>query len=187
MLKVSLLSRFMALPRLGHLEQAIHILSYLNRHSRLSIVMDNTEPDLQLLATFEARDWTKYYPDAKDPIPTNMPEPRGKSVSTTCFVDVDHARCQVTRRSQTSIIIFCNRAPIIWLSKQQTTVESSTFGSESIAMKTAMDLIKALRYKLRMFGIPVKEPTSVLCDNQAIVRNTTMPESMLKRKHNSIA
>ena len=38
-----------------------------------------------------------------------------------------------------------------------------------------------------MFGIPVKEPTSVLCDNQAVVRNTTMPESTLKRKHNFIA
>ena len=54
-------------------------------------------------------------------------------------------------------------------------------------MKTAMDLIEALRYKLRMFGIPVEEATRVLCDNQAVVRNTTMPESTLKQKHNSIA
>ena len=50
-----------------------------------------------------------------------------------------------------------------------------------------MVLIEALRYKLRMFGIPIEEPASVLCDNQAVVRNTTMPESTLKRKHNLIA
>ena len=82
---------------------------------------------------------------------------------------------------------FCNRAPIIWPSKQQSTVKSSTFGSEEIAMKNAMDLIEALHYKLRMFGIPVEEPTCVLCDHQAVIRSTIMPKSTLKRKHNSIA
>ena len=108
MLEVSLLSRFMAAPRAGHLKQAIHILSYLKKHSRSLLVMDNSKPDLSTLATFEEKDWREFYPNAKEPIPSNMPEPRGKPVSTTCFVDADHAGCRVTRRSQTGIIIFCN-------------------------------------------------------------------------------
>ena len=64
-----------------------------------------------------------------------MLEPLGGSVFITCFVDADHAGNRVTQRSHTDIIIYVNSAPIMWYSKRQNTVESSTFGSELIAMK----------------------------------------------------
>ena len=64
----------------------------------------------------------------------------------------------------TGFLIFINRAPIIWYSKRQNTVESSAFSSEFIAAKTCVEHITALRYKLRMFGVPVDGPTKVLCD-----------------------
>lgn len=38
-----------------------------------------------------------------------------------------------------------------------------------------------------MFGIPIKGPTYVFCDNKCVVTNKTNSESTLKRKHNSIA
>ena len=44
-------------------------------------------------------------------------------------------------------------------------------------MKTAVELIEELRYKLRMFRIPFKGPDNVYCDNEAITKNTTFPES----------
>jgi hypothetical protein len=75
----------------------------------------------------------------------------------------------------------------MWYSKWQNTVESATFGSEFIALKTAIDQIDALRYKLRMFGIPHNGPISVFCDNEAVVLNATHAESMLRMKHTSIA
>jgi len=107
-------------------------------------------------------------------------------VEITCFVDADHAGNLLTRRSQSGILIFVNKAPIIWYSKRQNTVESSTFGSEFVALRIATDLIVALRYKLRMFGIPLTGPANVLCDNQGVVNNTTLPESVLSKKHNQI-
>jgi hypothetical protein len=116
-----------------------------------------------------------------------MPETRGKEVEIHCFVDADHAGDQVTRRSHTGILIFCNCAPIIWYSKKQNTVETSTFGSEFIALKTAVKLIEAMMYKLRMFRIPIAGPASVYCDNDSVVNNTMKPESTLKKKHNAIA
>ena len=73
-----------------------------------------------------------------------------------------------------------------WLSKRQNTVETSTFGSEFIAMKTSVEHIEALRYKLRMFGIPIDGPTNVFCDNEAVFENTSIPDSTLKKKHTSI-
>jgi hypothetical protein len=54
-------------------------------------------------------------------------------------------------------------------------------------MKTAVEMIEGLRYKLRMMGFPLDGPTSVFCDNAAVVKNTTAPESTLKKKHNAIA
>lgn len=66
-------------------------------------------------------------------------------------------------------------------------MESSTFGSEFIARKIAIDLVEALRYKLRMFGIPIDGASVILCDNIAVVLNATQSESAIKRKHVSIA
>jgi hypothetical protein len=50
-----------------------------------------------------------------------------------------------------------------------------------------VELIEGMRYKLRMMGIPLDESTNVFCDNEAVVKNTTKPESTLKKKHNAIA
>ena len=115
-----------------------------------------------------------------------MPPPRGHAVLTHCFVDSDHAGDKVTRRSQTGLLWFVNRAPVVWYSKRQNMVETSTFGSEFIAMKTAVEQIEALWYKLRMFGIPIAGSTNIFCDNEAEFKNTTMPDSTLKKKHTSI-
>ncbi len=64
------------------------------------------------------------------------------------FVDADHAGNKFTRCSHTGILIYLNSAPIVWYSKAKNTVESSTFGSEFVAMHIAVDMIEALRYKL---------------------------------------
>ena len=77
--------------------------------------------------------------------------------------------------------------PTIWHSKRQNTVEASTFWSEFIALRIAVELIEGLRYKLRMFGIPIRGPTNIYCDNDAVVKNVANPESTLKKNHNSIA
>ena len=45
----------------------------------------------------------------------------------------------------------------------------------------------SLWYKLRMFGVPIDGPANVLCDNQGVVKNTSIPESVLNKKHVSIA
>ena len=50
-----------------------------------------------------------------------------------------------------------------------------------------MEHIVGLRFKLRMFGIPIEGPAHVLCDNQAVVNNSSKLESILNKKHCSIA
>jgi hypothetical protein len=65
-------------------------------------------------------------------------------------------------------------------------VETSTFGSEFVALQTSCDLIISMRYKLQMFGIPIEGPAQVFCDNQGVVKNTSLTKSVLTKKHNAI-
>ena len=44
----------------------------------------------------------------------------------------------------------------------------------------------ALRYKLRMFGVPQYGPTDTMCDNQGVAKNTSLPQSTLGKKHNAV-
>ena len=66
-------------------------------------------------------------------------------------------------------------------------MEISTFGSEFIASRIAVEMIESLRYKLRMFGVPIHGPTNVFMDNEAVYKSTSVPESTLKKKHLSCA
>jgi hypothetical protein len=63
----------------------------------------------------------------------------------------------------------------------------STFSSDFIALKTAVEMVEGLRYKLRMLGVPMEGATNVFCDNESIVKNSSRPESTLKKRHNAIA
>ena len=56
-----------------------------------------------------------------------------------------------------------------------------------VAMKQAREYLRGLRYKFRMFGIPVCGPAFIYGDNQSVLANTTRPESTLKKKSQSIA
>ena len=78
-----------------------------------------------------------------------MPEPLSKPVKIMVFCDASHADCLVTLWSMTGILIFVNGTPIRWYSKRQNTVESSTYGSEFVAMRIATEMLLALRTTLR--------------------------------------
>jgi hypothetical protein len=77
--------------------------------------------------------------------------------------------------------VYVNNAPITWYSKRQNTVESLTFGSESVAMRIAVEQIEGLRYKLRMMGVPIEGPAIVFCNNQSVFKNCSYSESTLKK------
>ena len=186
--EVSLLSRYLVEPRTGHLLQALHIIKYLNIHSKNELAFDPAKHQVEDPTLIQARidAMKEIYVDAKEELPSNAPPPRGNSVQINCFVDSDHAGDCLTCRSQTGIILYCNSAPISWYSKLQATVESSTFGAEFVALRIACEMIISLRYKLRMFGIPVDSPLNVFCDNESVYENVSFAESTLKKNHNSI-
>jgi hypothetical protein len=185
---VSVLSSYMSMPRIGHLVEVLHVFAYLKMRPDLSLILDARDPILKRDLSLSAdKSWMDFYPDAEEPIPSNMPKSRGEPLSTHAYVDADWAGNLLNRRSHTGIVLFLQSAPIIWISKRQKTVETSTYGAELCATKLAVEIIEGIRYKLRMLGIPIHGPTVVFCDNESVVHNLNNPESTLKKKHNSIA
>ena len=74
----------------------------------------------------------------------------------------------------------------MWLSKKHNSVETSTFGYNFTALILTVQLAIALRYKLRMFVVPLKGTTDMFCDNKSVFKNTSTPYSVLRKKHHSI-
>ena len=77
-----------------------------------------------------------------------------------------------------------NNTLLVWISKRQKTVVTSTYGSKLVAARIAIDLIIEMRYKMRLLGVQLEEQTIILLgDNMSVVLNTTIPSSTLKKKH----
>ena len=186
LLEVSLMSQYQANPREGHLEALYLIVFYLKNNTLRRIAFDPKRPEYSQVYFNDSADWSDFYGDLVEEYPPHMPEPLGKAMKMACFVDSNHAGNVVTRRSHTGIMIFLQNAPILPYSKKQNTVESATFGSELVALRVARDLIVAMRIKLRSFGIPIDGPCDVFCDNEAVFKNVSRPESTLTKKHNAI-
>ena len=68
-------------------------------------------------------------------LPTNMSQPGGVGFITRANDDDNHDPDTITRRSRTGFIVHANCAPMFWYSKKQSSIESSSFGSEFMAMK----------------------------------------------------
>ena len=131
------MAAFAASPRKGHLEAVYHIFAYLKRHDRSRLVFDASYPNN---VEEKLPDWTEFYKYAKEEIPKDIPEPLGNPVEMTAYMDSNHAGDKVSRRSQTGVLIFLNRSPIIWHNMKQSSIETSSFGSEFSAMKTGTEL-----------------------------------------------
>jgi hypothetical protein len=180
-----LLASQLASPRDGHLEAACRIFAHLSNKHDSRMVFDPTHADVDI-KSFKDCDWREFCGDAKEPLPPNMPEPCGEEVEIRSCVDSDHAGDQLIRRSRTGHFTCLNSAPLTWFSKRQPTVETSVFGAEFVAMKNGVEAARGLRCKLRVMGIPIEGPACVCGDNMSAIHNTQRPESMLKKKSNSV-
>ena len=171
--EVAFMSQYQASPREGHLEALYLIFHYLSKNPKKRLVMDANEPFVDESMFNINADWMKFYGDVVEEDPPGMPEPLGKPILQSVFVDSDHASNVVTRRSHSGIFLFVNNALIKSFSKRQNTVESSTFGAELVALRIARDLTVEQRLKLKSIGVPIKGPANVHCDNQGVVKNTS--------------
>jgi len=118
MTAVVTLSAFRAAPRIGHLERAKRIFGYLAKMNMAKLRIRTEQPDYSGLPNFEF-DWARtVYGAMEELLPDNAPEPLGKPVTLTHFVDANLMHDLSTGRSLTGILHLANKTPIKWFSKK---------------------------------------------------------------------
>ena len=65
------------------------------------------------------------------------------------------------RRSHSGILIYVKNALINFYRKRQNKIESSSFGSEFVALRISTEVVEALRYKISTFGVNLEDPEEV--------------------------
>lgn len=183
---VSTMARYSAAPRQGHVAAMMRVFGYLKYYKKHRIVVDPAKLELDETKIIR-HDWSALYPGLEEELPPNMLTPKGKSVKLTGYFDADLAADQVTRKSVTGILLFANSTPVKWYCKRQNTVETSTYGSELVSGRIAVELAMEMRYKLRMLGVPVDGAVTMHGDNMSVIQSTSVPSASLKKKHHAIA
>ena len=182
---VSSLSRFSAAPREHHLELALHLFGYFKKNPNRRIVLDSRPLiiDDGLRHDSFHPDFLDDYPDAKEDVGENFPKAFGRELETTVFFDADHAHDHVTLGSISGLIVFVGRTPVIWTSKRQGCIATSTYCAEFISMRSDVEEAILIRYMLRCLGVPVHRPTNLFGDNSGVIQSAEIPEGELKKKH----
>ena len=184
---VTTMARFRGAPRKGHLERCKHIYGYVSRTRDAAIRVRTGIPDHSDYPDQEF-DW-KYsvYGDIEEIIPEDAPEPLGKPVRSTSYVDANLYHDYLTGRALTGIIHLINQTPFDWFCKRQATVEVATFGSEFVAARIAVDQIIDIRNTLRYLGVPILGKSYLFGDNKSVITNSTLPHSQLNKRHNALS
>ena len=101
---VMTMSRFRQQPRIGHLERLKKIVGYLVNLPHGALRFRVHEPDYSNLPHKEY-DWQRtVFGGAKEEIPHDIPEPKGKQVTTTTCVDANLHHDQVTGTAVTACL-----------------------------------------------------------------------------------
>jgi hypothetical protein len=107
----------------------------------------------------------------------------GKELDLSIFFDSDRAHDKVPGRSISGIIVMVGSTPILWKSKRQGAVQTSTYGAEFSAMRTATKEAIAIHYMLHSLGVQVSRPSNLSGYNAGVIISATNPDATLKKKH----
>ena len=183
---VNTMSSFRAAPRKGHMSRLKRMCGYLASRKSAAIRIRTEMPDYSALPDFEF-DWERIYDKPSENIPDDAPEPLGKPVRSSHYVDANLMHCLATGRSVTGVMHMLNKTPIDCFSKKQTTVETATYGSEFNAARITIDHIIDLRTTLRYLGVPIEGKAYMFGDNESVVTSSTIPHSRLNKRHNVLS
>jgi hypothetical protein len=174
------LARFAMAPRQSHLTTMIRVFGYLKKNPGFQITADSSASSRIAVPTNPIEHtWTEFYREAQEEIPPDMPMPLGATPTTYMMLITRMTKSQ-GERSPVSL-----PWPTACRSDGTTNVRNC-WEFELIAARIVTKQVIDIRYKLRMLGVPVTSPIVLLGDNRDVVLNSSVPSSMLKKKHHAI-
>jgi hypothetical protein len=151
----------------------------------LAICVRTDEPDYSALPEME-HDWSRLVcGKISELITQDAPEPLGKMVTVTHYVDANLMH-QTIRRSVTGILHMINKTPLDWYSKRQATVESATYGSEVVAAHVCVESIIDLQNTLLYLGFTIRSRSYMFGDNKSVVVSSMQVYTKLRKRHNML-
>jgi len=125
--------------------------------------------------TAHAEALAREYGCGKEEVALTDPAPRGPELELTCMYDADWAGCRATRRSVDGIVVHLGRTCNFVKEIRQCGFAASSFCSETVAGRTAVEAVLGYRNALRSFGIRIK-PGGTRCygENLGQVQNISM-------------
>ena len=152
----------------GYLSKTKHYATRL----RTGLADFNHLPDQQF-------EWTRtVYGNDVEELPKDAPEPLGKQMITTTYLDANLMHDAITGRSVTAILHFFSLTPGDWYLKRQATVENNTYGSKFVTAKTATEQIIEIRQTLMYLGVPIMSKAYMFSDNKSVVSSSTVAHSL---------
>jgi hypothetical protein len=181
---VMTMSRFRVAPRQGHLDLLGHIFGYLRKYLDGAIrFCTETPPHEEHFYPSKATWDRSVYGEPHEDIPENAPSPKGKTVRQSTMFDANLENCKVTGRSAMGVIFMVQGTIVGHFSRRQSTVETATYASEFIAGRAALDESIAIRYELRMLGVPLDGPIWMFGDNKSMIGSLAEPSGQLTKRH----
>lgn len=99
------------------------------------------------------------------------------------YSDADYASCPETRKSINGVVLMLNGGPVIWSSRKQGVVATSTTDAEYIAVHEASKEVVWCRRLLNDINIEQDGPTVLFCDNTAAQTLLQNPIFHRRTKH----
>ena len=187
---VASLSRFSIAPRKNHLQMAEHILGYLKKFPNRGYLINPQNPKINengRKMSKLTKDFGNQYHYFKEEMDPRFPPAIGEEMEISIFSDADHGHDRKTGRSITGTLGLVGCTPVVWKSSRQSSVQTSTFGAEFLALKTAVENAILIRYYLRSMGVKVQAPSKIYIDNEGVFLNSCDPGSTLNKKHVALA
>ena len=66
-------------------------------------------------------------------------------------------------------------------------IETTTYGSEFVAAPIATEQVMDICHTLRYMGVPIREKTYMFGDNEGVIKSSTLPHSVLRKRHNMLS
>eukprot|EP00957_Ditylum_brightwellii_P079982 6082608-Ditylum_brightwellii.AAC.1 len=168
----------------GHLLLVSNILGYLRKYPKCGCITNPKNP-----RTAEShkdidtkQDFGYQYSYFKKEVDSRFQRVLVAKMDINIFINADHGHDKVTGRSVTRLVDFVDSTPVVWVSKRQSSVHTSTFGAKFTDLKKAVEDAITIRYQLIAIEVRVSKPFNNYVDNMRVVINATNPSSTLNKK-----
>ena len=98
------------------------------------------------------------------------------------YTDSDYAGCKIDRKSTSGSCQFLGRRLVLWFSKKQHSVSTSTTEAEYIAAGSCCAQILWMRNQLRDYGLDL-DHILIFCDNTSAIAISNNPVQHSSTKH----